>query len=72
MHSDRAMFQILVWPGRGGTRRLRGAADSLPRARQAILAFTLPERGIEPPGADTLVTDFGKITLEDDFDVPAR
>jgi hypothetical protein len=37
-----------------------------------------PERGIEPlerwavPGADTLVTDFEKITLEDDFGVPAR
>jgi len=37
-----------------------------------------PERGIEPlrrqavPGTDTLVTEFEKITLEDDFDVPAR
>ncbi len=36
-----------------------------------------PERGIEPlrrqavPGTDTLVTEFEKITLEDDFDVPA-
>ena len=76
---------------------MNGDGSPLP-AREATLALSLPERGIEPlerpallgadgywhvrdvpiPVAgrwhlriDALVTDFERITLEDEFDVPA-
>jgi copper transport protein len=103
MHSDNAMFQVLVSPGTLGNNSfvlqlMNGDASQL-QAKEATLTLSLPERGIEPfertatlspdgywhlrdvpiPLAghwhmrvDALVTDFEKITLEDEFDVPAR
>jgi copper transport protein len=103
IHTEKAMFQVLVSPGRVGVdhfvlQLMTGDGALLP-AKEATLTLSLPERGIEPferkavPGADgswsvrdvaipfagrwhlridALVTDFEKITLEDDFDVPAR
>jgi copper transport protein len=74
------MFQVVVWPGRVGSDdfvlRLMAGDGSLLRAKEAILALSLPERGIEPLerkavlGRGRLVTDFEKIML-DDFGVPA-
>jgi copper transport protein len=103
IHGDKAMFHVLISPGRAGTDnfvlQLMSADGSPLRAKEATLILGLPERGIEPlvrkatPGADgywhlrgvplpypgrwhvridALVTDFEKITLEDQFDVPAR
>jgi copper transport protein len=102
IHSERAMFQVLVSPGTVGTDdfvlQLMSGDGNLLQARDATLALSLPERGIEPVerkatlGADgywhisgvsmpspghwhlriDAVTDFGKTTLEDDFDLPAR
>jgi copper transport protein len=102
IHSDKAMFQVLVSPGRVGTDsfvlQLMDGDGSQLHAKKAVLTLSLPERGIEAverPGAlgpdgfwhvrdvslpfagrwhmriDALVSDFEKITLEDDFDVPA-
>jgi copper transport protein len=103
MHTDKAMFQVLISPGRVGTdnfvlQLMTGDASPLP-AKEVTLILSLPERGIEPlerravlgadgywsvrdvpiPFAgrwhvrvDALVTDFEKITLADEFDVPAR
>jgi copper transport protein len=103
IHTETAMFQVLVSPGSVGTNSfvlqlMNGDASPLP-AKEATLALSLPERGIEPleraatlgpdgywhvgdvplpyPGRwhmriDALVTDFQKITLEDELDVPAR
>ncbi|MES2194401.1 MAG: copper resistance protein CopC [Pseudomonadota bacterium] len=103
IHTEKAMFQVLVSPGRVGVdhfvlQLMTGDGALLP-AKEATLTLSLPERGIEPferkavlgadgywsvrdvaiPFAgrwhlriDALVTDFEKITLEDDFDVPAR
>jgi copper transport protein len=103
IHTDAAMFQVLISPGKVGTdsfvlQLMTGDAGPLP-AKEATLTLTLPERGIEPlerkaalgadgywyvsdvpvpyPGhwhmrIEALVTDFQKVTLEDDFDVPAR
>ncbi|OAE97314.1 copper-binding protein [Bradyrhizobium centrolobii] len=100
IHSDRAMFQVLVSPGKAGMndfvlQLMTGEATPL-RAKEATLTLSLPERGIEPmersaelgpdgywhvrkvelPFAgrwhvqiDALVTDFEKITLEDDIEV---
>jgi len=49
------MFQVVVWPGRVGSDdfllRLMAGDGSLPRAKEAILALSLPERGIETAGA---------------------
>ena len=102
IHTDTAMFQVLISPGEVGTdsfvlQLMTGDASPLP-AKEATLTLSLPERGIEPlerkatlgadgywhvrdvpipfPGRwhmriDALVTDFQKITLEDDFDVPS-
>jgi copper transport protein len=103
IHADKAMFQVLISPGRVGVDsfvlQLMDGEGSPLKARQATLTLSLPERGIEPlaraaalgadgywhvrdmpipyPGrwhvrVDALVTDFEKITLEDEFDVPAR
>jgi copper transport protein len=102
IHSERAMFQVLVSPGMVGidsfVLQLMSGDGNLLRVKEATLFLSLPERGIAPlernaslgtdgywhvggvpiphPGRwhvriDAL-TDFRKITLEDDFDVPAR
>ncbi len=101
IHSERAMFQVLVSPGTVGTdsfvlQLMSGEGDLLP-AKEATLVLSLPGGGIEPLerkatlGADgywhvadvpipragrwhlrvEAVTAFRKITLEDDFEVPA-
>jgi copper transport protein len=102
IHSERAMFQVLVSPGTVGTDdfvlQLMSGEGNLLQVKQATLALSLPERGIEPLerkatlGADgywhvgdvpipypgrwhiriDALTDFKKITLEDELDVPAR
>ncbi len=100
IHSDKAMFQVLVSPGRVGSDdfllQLMNGDGTLLKVKQATLTLSLPERGIAEierqgtlgpdgfwhvakvplavPGRwhmqiDALVTDFEKITLEDDFDV---
>ncbi|UPK32009.1 CopD family protein [Bradyrhizobium sp. 186] len=100
IHTDKAMFQVLVLPGKAGVddfvlQLMTGEATPL-TAKEATLTLSLPERGIEPmeraaelgpdgywhvrkvelPFAgrwhmrvDALVTDFEKITLEDELDV---
>ena len=100
IHTDAAMFQVLVSPGKVGAndfvlQLMTGDAALLP-AKEATLILSLPERGIEPmerratlgpdgywhvrgvalPVAgrwrmqiDALVTDFQKITLEDELQV---
>ncbi|MFL6791644.1 MAG: copper resistance CopC/CopD family protein [Bradyrhizobium sp.] len=100
IHTDAAMFQVLISPGRVGSddfmlQLMTGDATPLP-AKEATLTLSLPERGIEPlerkavlgpdgywhvrdvplpfPGRwhmriDALVTDFHKVSLEDDFEV---
>jgi len=100
IHTDAAMFQVLVSPGKVGAndfvlQLMTGDAALLP-AKEATLILSLPERGIEPmerratlgpdgywhvrgvalPLAgrwhmqiDALVTDFQKITLQDDLQV---
>jgi copper transport protein len=100
IHSDRAMFQVLISPAKVGADnfvlQLMNGDGSLLSAKEATLVLTMPDRGIEAierPGVrgvdgfwhvrdvalpvagrwhmriDALVTDFEKITLEDDFDV---
>ena len=102
IHSERAMFQVLVSPGTVGTdsfvlQLMSGEGNLLP-VKEATLVLTLPGRGIEPLarkatlGADRYWhvedvalpfagrwhiriearTAFQNITLEDDFDVPAK
>ncbi|WP_445215618.1 copper resistance CopC/CopD family protein [Bradyrhizobium sp. Pa8] len=100
IHSDKAMFQVLVSPGKPGVddfvlQLMTGEATPL-IAKEVTLTLSLPERGIEPmergallepdgywhvrkvelPFAgrwhvriDALVTDFEKVTLEDELDV---
>ncbi|WP_298872124.1 CopD family protein [uncultured Bradyrhizobium sp.] len=100
IHTDKAMFQVLVSPGKAGVddfvlQLMTGQATPL-KAKEATLTLSLPERSIEPmerdaklgpdgywhvrkvelPFAgrwhvriDALVTDFEKITLEDDLEV---
>lgn len=102
IHSERAMFQVLVSPGTVGTDsfvlQLMAGEGKLLRVKEARLYLSLPERGIEPlerkaaPGVDgywhvpdvpilypghwhvriDALTHRQRITLEDDFDVPAR
>jgi copper transport protein len=102
IHSERAMFQVLVAPGTVGTDsfvlQLMSGEGALLPVKQATLVLTLPGRGIEPLarkatlGADgywhvedvvlpfagrwhmriEAQTAFQNITLEDDFDVPAK
>lgn len=100
IHTDAAMFQVLVAPGKVGqndfTLQLMNGDASAFAAKEATLTLSLPERGIEPmerraalgpdgfwhlrkvplpfPGRwhmqiDALVTDFKKVTLEDDFEI---
>jgi copper transport protein len=102
IHSERAMFQVLISPGHVGIdsfvlQLMSGDGDMLP-AKEATLTLSLPERGIEPlertaalgadgywhvadvpipqPGRWHLRIDartpFANITLEDEFEVPAR
>ncbi|GLR84994.1 copper resistance CopC/CopD family protein [Bradyrhizobium iriomotense] len=103
IHGEKAMFQVLVSPGKAGTddfvlQLMTGEATPL-QAKEATLTLSLPERGIEPieydaelgpdgywhvrkvelPFAgrwhvriDALVTDFEKVTLEDDIEVAPR
>ncbi|WP_409188564.1 copper resistance CopC/CopD family protein [Bradyrhizobium sp. RDM4] len=100
IHTDKAMFQVLVSPGKPGVddfvlQLMTGEATPL-QAKEATLTLSLPERGVEPmerdaklgpdgywhvrnvelPFAgrwhlriDALVTDFEKITLEDELEV---
>ena len=102
IHSERAMFQVLISPGTVGTDdfvlQLMSGEGNLLQVKEATLVLSLPEQGIAPlerkaiRGADgywsvrdvpisaagrwhvriEAVTAFQKITLEDDFDVPAR
>jgi copper transport protein len=103
IHTDKAMFQVLISPGRVGSDsfvlQLMNGDGSLLHAKEATLALSIPSRGIEQiersgvlgtdgfwhvanvplavPGRwhiriDALVTDFEKITLEDDFDVATQ
>jgi copper transport protein len=103
IHTDKAMFQVLVSPGRVGmddfVLQLMNGDGTLLHAKEATLTLSLPERGIEEierqgtlepdgfwhvgkvplaiPGRwhmriDALVTDFDKITLEDDLDVATQ
>ena len=103
IHSDKAMFQVLVSPGRVGSDdfvlQLMNGDGTLLHAKEATLTLSLPERGIDEierqgmlgadhfwhvknvpltvPGRwhvriDALVTDFEKITLEDDLDVATQ
>jgi copper transport protein len=101
IHTDAAMFQVLVSPGKVGSdnfvlQLMNGDATPL-QAKEATLILSLPERGIEPlertatlgadgywhvqdvplpyPGhwhmrIEALVTDFKKVTLEDELDIP--
>jgi copper transport protein len=101
IHTDDAMFQVLVSPGKVGSdsfvlQLMNGDASPL-QAKEATLVLSLPERGIEPleraatlgadgywhvgdvplpyPGRwhiriEALVTDFKKVTLEDELDIP--
>ena len=102
IHSEQAMFQVLVSPGTVGIdsfvlQLMSGDGNPL-QVKQATLILSLPGHGIEPLerkatlGADgywhvddvpmphpgrwhlriDAVTIFRKITLEDEFDVPAR
>src|SRR3954453_14516782 len=100
IHTDAAMFQVLVSPGKVGAndfvlQLMTGDAALLP-AKEATLILSLPERGIEPmerratlgpdgywhvrgvalPLAgrwhmqiDALVSDFQKVTLQDELQV---
>src|SRR5690349_8019760 len=100
IHTDAAMFQVLVSPGKVGAndfvlQLMTGDAALLP-AKEATLILSLPERGIEPmerravlgPDGywhvrgvalpvsgrwrmqiDALVTDFQKVSLQDDLQV---
>ena len=102
IHSEQAMFQVLISPGAVGNDnfvlQLMSGDGNLLQVKEANLVLSLPERGIEPLtrkaslGADgywsvrdvpipypgrwhvrvDAVTAFRKITLEDDFDLPAR
>jgi copper transport protein len=103
IHSDKAMFQVLVSPGTTGAdsvvlQIMSGDAGPL-EAKEVTFILSQPEAGIEPferkavrdpdgswiarnvaiPFAgrwrmrvDALVTDFEKVTLEGELDVPAR
>jgi copper transport protein len=103
IHSDKAMFQVLISRSRAGTddfvlQIMAGDASPL-QAKEVSLFLSLPEKGIEPMerkaerGADgiwtirdvpipfaglwrvrvdALITDFEKVTLEEELDVPAR
>jgi len=103
IHTDKAMFQVLVSPGRVGSDdfvlQLMNSDGTPLQAKEATLTLSLRQRGIAEieregqlggdgywhvgkvplpvPGRwhlriDALVTDFEKITLEDDMDVATQ
>ena len=103
IHTDKAMFQVLIAPGRVGSDdfvlQLMDGEGTLLKAKEATMTVSLPSVGIEgierpatlgadafwhvsnvplsAPGRwhiriDALVTDFQKITLEDDFDITGQ
>jgi copper transport protein len=102
IHSEKAMFQVLISPGAVGSDdfvlQLMSGEGTLLTVKEAALVLSLPGSGIAPiehkasPGADgywhveqvkipaagrwhlriDAVTPFQKISLEDDFDVPAQ
>jgi copper transport protein len=102
IHSEQAMFQVLVSPGTVGTDsfvlQLMSGDGNLLQVKEATLVLSPPGHGIEPLqrqanlGVDgywhvddvpisvagrwhlriDAVTIFRKITLEDEFDVPAH
>ena len=56
IHTDKAMFQVLVSPGKAGVddfvlQLMTGEATPL-KAKEATLTLSLPERGIEPMERD--------------------
>ncbi|WP_375314407.1 CopD family protein [Bradyrhizobium sp. A5] len=100
IHGDKAMFQVLVSPGKAGVDdfvlQLMTGEGALLKAGEVTLTLSLPERGVEPMKRDAslgpdgywhvrkvelpfggrwhvridaLVSDFEKITLEDELDV---
>ncbi|MEY9120881.1 copper resistance CopC/CopD family protein [Bradyrhizobium yuanmingense] len=101
IHGDKAMFQVLVSPGKVGKddfvlQLMTGDGTPL-AAKEVTLTLSLPERGIEPMERDALlgpdgywhvrkvelpfagrwrvriealVSDFEKITLADELEVP--
>lgn len=52
IHTDKAMFQVLVSPGRAGTNdfvlQLMAGDATLLQAKEAKLTLSLPSRGVEP------------------------
>jgi copper transport protein len=102
IHSEKAMFQVLISPGAVGSDdfvlQLMSGEGTLLTVKEASLVLSQPGSGIAPierkatAGADgywhvedvkipaagrwhlriDAVTPFQKITLEDDFDVPAQ
>jgi copper transport protein len=102
IHSEKAMFQVLISPGVVGSDdfvlQLMSDEGALLTVKEAALVLSLPGSGVAPierkasPGADgywhaedvkipaagrwhlriDAVTPFQRITLEDDFDVPAQ
>jgi copper transport protein len=103
IHTDKAMFQVLITPGRVGPddfvlQLMDGDGGPL-KVKEATMTLSQPSvgiEGIERPGVlgpdafwhvsnvplsapgrwhiriDALVTDFEKITLEDDFDITGQ
>ncbi|MGC2777881.1 MAG: copper-binding protein, partial [Bradyrhizobium sp.] len=103
IHSDRAMFQVLVSPGRVGPDsfllQLMNADGTRLQAKEATLTLEMRDGGVGPlerkavlgadgdwhvadvpmplPGRwhlriDALVSDFDRISLEDDFELGPR
>jgi copper transport protein len=103
IHTDKAMFQVLIRPGRVGADdfvlQLMNDDGTLLKVKEATMTVSQPSVGIEGierrgvlgpdafwrvnnvplsvPGRwhiriDALVTDFEKLSLEDDFDVSER
>jgi copper transport protein len=102
IHSEKAMFQVLISPGVVGSDdfvlQLMSGEGSLLAVKEATLVLSLPGSGVTPierkaerggdgywhvedvkiPAAGRwhlridAVTPFQRITLEDDFDMPAQ
>jgi copper transport protein len=76
IHGDKAMFQVLISPGRVGTDnfvlQLMSADGSPLRAEEAALILALPERGVEPLERQATLGADGYWHLRDDrFHIPA-
>jgi copper transport protein len=61
----------LTWPERG-IEPFERSADLGPDGYWHVRKVALPFAGHRHMRIDALVTDFEKVTLEDDFDVPAQ